>query len=363
MSLDFSKYVYTPVLKWKQGEYQALLRLSDDAKDKVLPLIEIPPIGWDFEKQQRAKTLDEHLEPFPRRIEVKWPKRPIFVDCGLLDPVELMATGQHPLLYAISAASDKASIAIPVTDIDRHPDYQSAVKSCLSESETGLCVRITMDHLGFRDLSSRITWLIGELSADTGNLHLVVDLGAPDFDPLTDLVGALKARLRNIVGQYSWKTYALAGTSFPESMGPLETGAQVIPRYEWLLYKLYISTLSRSERVPNFGDCAISHPVTPEGDMRVLQPSASVRYTVDDGWYVVKGMNVRKYKFGQYKSMCENVASSAYFCGSGYSKGDEYILGCSQGRESTGNLTTWRWVGVNHHITKVVDDLANLFAA
>jgi hypothetical protein len=363
MSPDFSKYVYTPILKWKLGEYQALLRLSNDAKDRVLPLIEIPPIGWDFEKQKQAKTLDQHLAPFGRRLEAKWPKRPIFIDCGLLDPLELMATGQHPLQYAISTAVERGSSAIPVTNVARHSSYQAAVKSCLSDSSTGLCIRVTMDHLGLPDLMSRISSLVGELGADTENLHLIVDLGAPEFEPLADLVGALKAKIATIEDQYPWRTYTLAGTSFPESMGPLETGAQIIPRYEWLLYKLYVSTLSPSERVPNFGDYAISHPITPEGDMRILQPSASVRYTMDDAWYVVKGRNVRKYKFGQYVPLCGVVASSTHFCGSGYSEGDDYIVECSQGIASTGTLTTWRWVGVNHHITKVIGDLSNLFSA
>ena len=42
--------MYIPILKWRQGEYLALDRLEDRVKDKVLPLIEIPPIEWDFEK-------------------------------------------------------------------------------------------------------------------------------------------------------------------------------------------------------------------------------------------------------------------------------------------------------------------------
>jgi hypothetical protein len=363
MTTDFSNFIYTPVLKWKQGEYQALMRLNDDTKSYVLPLIEIPPIGWDFEKQKLAKTLDEHMEPFARRVDAKWPKRPIFVDCGLLDPDGMMATGQHPLQYSISSAIERGSTAIPVTDFERPSAYQSAVNVCLSELETGLCIRIRMDQLVSPDLSSRISSLITGLGADIENLHLVIDIGSPEFNPLNDLASALKSRLGIISNLYPWRTYTLAATSFPESMAPLETGAQIIPRYEWLLYKHYLSILSPSDRVPNFGDYAISHPVAPEGDMRLLQPSASVRYTVNDGWYIVKGMNVRKYKFDQYRSLCRLVVSSPHFYGSGYSEGDAYVLGCSQGSVSTGTLTTWRWVGVNHHITKVVNDLASLSAA
>ena len=64
MNVDFSNYEYTPVLKWKQGEYQALLRLSDEAKSAVLPLIDIPPIGWDFEKQQQGRQRNQLMSGF-----------------------------------------------------------------------------------------------------------------------------------------------------------------------------------------------------------------------------------------------------------------------------------------------------------
>lgn len=360
MDTDFSNYDYTPILKWKQGEYQALLRLSDRTKYKVLPLVDIPPIGWDFEKQKYAKTLDEHLEPFSRRLRSKWGNRPIFVDLHLLDANQVMANGQHPVEFAVFAAIDQGANPIPVTAIDRQPNYQSGVKACISNVDSGVCIRVTIEHLGLPDLPSRIASLVHQIGANIDNLHIVVDLEAPSFDPLAALAGALKARLNDIPNQFAWRTFTLVGTSFPESMASLKTGPQVIPRSEWLLYKLYVSMLSQAELAPNFGDYTISHPVTPEGDMRLLQPSASIRYTIDDAWYILKGKNVRRYKFHQYRSLCGNVASSSFFYGSNFSEGDRYIVGCYQGGESTGNLTTWRWVGVNHHITKVVDDLSKM---
>ncbi len=63
---------YVPILKWKRGEYQALLRLSEKAKDALTPLIEIPPVGWDFENSKLAKSIDEHLERFGQRLHQKW---------------------------------------------------------------------------------------------------------------------------------------------------------------------------------------------------------------------------------------------------------------------------------------------------
>ena len=50
------------------------------------------------------------------------------------------------------------------------------------------------------------------------------------------------------------------------------------------------------------------------------------------------------------------------FRGSGFSSGDEYIAGCANGSRGVSNQTRWKEVGINHHITMVVRDLANLGA-
>ena len=67
--------MYVPILKWRQGEYLALGQLHPNVKDKVIPLIEIPPIEWDFEQKKEAKTIDEHLKPFANRLVKKWKYR------------------------------------------------------------------------------------------------------------------------------------------------------------------------------------------------------------------------------------------------------------------------------------------------
>ncbi len=39
---------YSPILKWKLGEYLALSRLNESVKNHIVPLIEIPKVGYDF---------------------------------------------------------------------------------------------------------------------------------------------------------------------------------------------------------------------------------------------------------------------------------------------------------------------------
>jgi hypothetical protein len=63
----------------------------------------------------------------------------------------------------------------------------------------------------------------------------------------------------------------------------------------------------------------------------------------------------------QYQKLCQAVTSSSCYSGAEFSYGDKYIADCAAGEESTGNLTTWRKVGTNHHLAKVVSDISSFF--
>ena len=92
-----TQFDYVPVLKWRQGEYQALLKLRTGQKDKIVPLLEITPPEFDFEIGKPAKSLDDHLRKFGPRLETKWGTRLALVDAGLIDPAARLIGGRHPL--------------------------------------------------------------------------------------------------------------------------------------------------------------------------------------------------------------------------------------------------------------------------
>ena len=146
-------------------------------------------------------------------------------------------------------------------------------------------------------------------------------------------------------------------------MGGLHLGGQRVTRYEWLFYKRLMRLLGKGERKPTFGDYAISHPNILTMDMRVVKPAGTLRYTVDDAWYVIKGPNVRENGTEQYHEHCATLTKSNLFLGRNFSEGDAYVERCGKRLEGPGNLTTWRWIGTNHHIEKVVSDISNFFAS
>jgi hypothetical protein len=112
-----------------------------------------------------------------------------------------------------------------------------------------------------------------------------------------------------------------------------------------------------------FGDYAISHPVQKELDPRTMRMSASIRYTTQENWLVVKGRNVRQYGFDQYFELCKTLVKRPEFSGKDYSWGDNYIADCAAGRTGPGNATTWRKVGTNHHLTVVEQEIASTHRA
>ena len=366
MQFDHSHYV--PCLRWKQGEYQAVLRLSDWAQDGLTPLIEAPAVGWDFEKERQTRTLDDHLVLFVKRIRAKWERRPCFVDLCRVGSEKRMASGAHPIRFVFDELRKLDCQATPVTYVDKDGASQQEMKTVSGMLGSGVCLRIRVEQAAKKSLTRDVDALLSTLGHDPERCDLILDLGAPpNFLPLKGLSKAIQGIVRTLPHLDSWRTFTFIGTSFPETMGGVKVGAEVVPRHEWQLYGILINSLRDDNlRLPAFGDYTIAHPGEHDADMRLVKPSAKIRYAITDNWYIVKGKNVREEKFGkfeQYRGLCRNVVESAYYCGPTYSWADAFIKSCADGTGKTGNLTTWVQVDINHHIEKVCRDIASFYAA
>jgi hypothetical protein len=94
-----------------------------------------------------------------------------------------------------------------------------------------------------------------------------------------------------------------------------------------------------------------------------MRPSASVRYTANGSWLVLKGRNLRDYGYEQFHDVCRELVGMAEYSGRDFSWGDGYIDDCANEIVGTGNLTTWRKVGTSHHIAFVEGQLASTFGS
>ncbi len=360
--MSFDNRHYLPCVRWKMGEYQAISRLSDMAMGSITPLIEVPEIGFDFENRTKSKSVDEHLAKTAKRIKDKWCGRPCFIDMQLLDPSERMTDGRHPVRHVFDDLRSRECFAIPVTGINRDADYQQAVNQVVSQDKRGLCLRISIEEAAGNNLKTAVDGALETGDLKARECDLVLDLRAPNFKPVEGFVKLVAGIIGRIPYLQQWRSFTLIGTSFPSSMAEVKKGESTLPRYEWILYKMLVSSLAEADvRPPTFGDYGISHPDVLLLDMRLVKPSATIRYTIDNAWLIIKGLNVRDYKFDQYKQHCQTIVDSTFYSGEGFSQGDEYIANCARGTEKTGNLSVWRWVGTNHHIERVVRDISSFY--
>jgi len=357
MSNGSSQYV--PCLRWKQGEYQAVLQLPPEVCDLIVPLIEVPEIGFDFETKSLKKTLDEHIRPFANRVYEKWGRRPCYIDLSLIDAAEGMADGRHPAGFVFDGLRERSVPAIPTFSLKQDTAMREELARASALDGNGVCVRIDLEEFAKADFADRISRFVDSIAAMPSESDLVLDLGAPNFDPVSgfaDLIEQLFARIPRLP---EWRTVTLLGTSFPSTMAEVGRGLTLRERKEWTLHGAVCDRLSkRSLRTPRFGDYAVAHPQLLQIDPRLVGPAASVRYTTTNGWLIAKGRNVRRNAGDQYHVLCQSIIDSTEFDGVDYSAGDAYIANCAGGSVSTGNLTTWRWVGTNRHITKVTSSLA-----
>lgn len=362
--VNLEPHYYIPWLRWKQGEYLALRRLSSVTKDSIVPLIEVPEIGFDFEAQTLSKSVDEHLEHFARRVKQNWGSRPCYVDMRLIDVQDRMANGQHPAEFVFNDLRSEGAVPTPVITPSPDAKFERVIKDVAAADGRGLCLRVGIVEAASEDLKATIDGVLRRSGLSAAECDFILDVGAPSFRPIQGFAGLVEGIIGRIPHLNHWQSFALIGTSFPSSMSQVPSGLSAIPRYEWQLYKRLVpKIIAVRQRIPNFGDYGINHPGVLELDMRLVKPYASLRYTIDDNWLLAKGKNTRDYGLGQFAGLCQSVVESQSFEDRGFSKGDEYIYDCAQGLESTGNLTTWRWVGTNHHLEKIVRDLANFVAA
>jgi hypothetical protein len=357
---------YVPVLKAKKGELDALEELSTRVRDSLTPLIELPDIPWDFEDEAPAKTVDQHLQKIPKRLADAWGAagRPLFVDLGLLDPGDRLATGDHPLAYVGHVCHQHGLQIIPVTGLRRDADYQSAVDRVSKQHGAGVALRVSPEDFDdvIDDPGVLPRCLPRTILLDKADL--IVDLGAISGQQLAALELAAKTALRGIPTLSAWRTLTLAGGAFPQNLSAFDRGFSAIDRYDWELWQSITTWASQKHlRIPTFGDYAIQSAGEIEDvDPRVMRMSASLRYALADTWLIVKGRNVKDHTYEEFRRVCQGLLQRAEFKGAAHCPGDMQLDRCGQGVVSTGNATTWRRAGTTHHITVVVDQIASLAA-
>lgn len=357
-----TRYMYVPALRWRQGEYQALARLSAVVKDCIVPYLTIPEVEFDFELWQPKKTVQEHVHPFSARFNAKWGQRPAWVGVHPSISGKPMGDGRDIFTYVFEALRVFQANAIPSIPLDASPPLIASVAVIVATDGLGAAISVRLEDLMKPDACTRIKALSVSLGLSLDEVDLVIDLGAPNFEPYDVFAGALIATMKRLGDLHSFRNFVVIGTAIPETFKNVAKGVDQLPRHDWLFYQALLAKIPAGLRRPNYGDYTLVHPEFTPVDMRKIKSAGKLVYTTSTAWEVRKGGAFRDNP-GQMHDHCASILASGKFSGAGFSSGDDYIAKCAARTKGPSNQPWWKFVTINHHITHVLDDLSTSGAA
>ena len=350
-----------PSLRWRQGESLALVDLAPEVKARIVPLITLPNVEFDFEFNKPVHTVQEHVDIFTRRYRTKWNARPAWLSVDATIADARVDSGSTVFKHVFASVLGFGSPVVPVVSVGNVPLDVGGLVSIVRHNRRGMAICIGLQHLAQTNSHRLVDDVRKTVALERDETDLIVDLEAPNFRPHETFADILISKLSGLVGLEEYRNLVVVSSAIPESFGKLEKGRNEIPRHDWRFYKVLIGRIPQEMRHPTYGDYAIVHPEFKVGDMRFIKPPGKLVYTTRDSWIVFKGGPFRD-DSSQMHDHCRNLLDSGCFSGAGYSKGDEYIAKCGAEDVGPSNPTRWKRVGINHHMTQVANDLAKLAA-
>jgi len=341
-----------PILKGKQGELWALREQGH--REGVYPIIEIPRIRWDYDADTPAKSIESHVSGFLREFERTLSRiGKCAVDAHLLDGdgADDSTIALHKTLQRSVHIGEPIT---PTTGLGRPSTYNHVAGEFARRYATGCVVRIERDDLyDVTELKAGIEHLLGEMRLRPDQIDFVIDLGFLREDGEREDLNFVIQVLPHIPYLNRWRSLWFSGGSFPEFLTSVAAdSSEYIPRIEWTIWNA-LAREARGKRVPSYSDYGIAHPISPDVDGRMMNMSASIRYTTEHHWLIVKGRSTRSHGYAQFRDVAGRLVESSDYCGRNFSEGDSYFDDCSEGTDGPGNATKWRQAGTSHHMRYV----------
>jgi hypothetical protein len=353
----FNPTHYVPIVRWRKAERTALAKLTAHDSTCLTPLVELVP--ENFKLGAKVSTIDQLANEISCQLFRAWSERPFFIDLHLLSQDILTRGSSHFLTLLGNCARNRQLSLIPVTGRDRDDRYQSAVLTVLSRHNKGACFRLSREDIQRPTLTQDLDCILSFLKIVPEEVDLLVDFRVMDSN-----APAFTTLCNQIPHIHKWRNFIVASGAFPEDLSGLEKNRiHKLERLDWISWRKQTIAGSPVTRMPIYSDYTIQYALYLE---RTGQSnySASIRYTAGDYWVIMRGESVRNEDgpgTAQWPANAQLLCEQDEYCKETFSDGDMYIKKMSLQSKEHGNPTTWLQAGINHHMTFVVRQLANLF--
>jgi hypothetical protein len=332
---------YYPILKWKQGEQNAVRFLDSADREPMIPILEIMPPG---QKQLAAFVMTSLAKTFkaePFAVDLKYVK-----------------TGGVPLV-----ALAKLCTSLQGNGYNAWPSINSADllaqlgQVSVLAGQPEVILRMRLQTLLLPTCAAAIT-AVRKAIGRNSVLHVLFEFGPiGDVDPVV-LAGVAMPFLQQTFASGEANYIGFAGGSFPITLQGIPVGVNnLLPRREW---HAWLSLLPKFEPL-RFGDYAVTNPDLPNiTNPAAMNASAAIRYALDGEWWLLRGRGTKTAGFAQYNTLCRVLISDSRYYHPPFSYGDQQYYNHAQPGAGPGNLTTWRRDATNHHLVQTVRRLAQL---
>lgn len=360
---------YLPILKAKEGEFKALESITSEISDNLMPLFEFTnftPLRLSpqqlLKRKKALPTIDTYLEGLVSKIIDAWvPDQHIFIDTHLIPTNSLVGAGLNRIQPIFEALADADVAAVPVIHTSYSGRLATAFQEVIEDQGNGMCLRLNRTDLASDDLDGLLGAMLERYEVEAGEVDLILDFGAVTGLEIALLANVIALQINALPHLNQWRTLTVASSAFPLSLSSLKPDTlNRLDRNDWNLWKAVAG--KKLKRKPFFGDYVIANPEMVVLDF-IPDISASLRYTGDEEFIVLRGKSRKKHGSEQTHALATTLVRLPDYSGEDFSEGDDWFMKCSTGESGPGSPTTWRQAGSNHHFHKVIEQLASLRVA
>lgn len=343
--------IYTPILKCKENDLMALGKVSDKTRQKIKPLIEVPPCP-------PKQNIDAYIYKISDYIKLHVPLGDIYVDVNGIKPGQVTSLDTSAIAEAYRLIRAKGRVFTPAygfyrdENVHRGEALWDELIAVVRENNAGFCFRLELDDL----TQPQETWsaIIEKgvlLELPTSSIDIMMDMGDINHKSVAELEEVILDFLISNRNTYNYRKLIISASCALKDVSSIEKeGVGSVRRNELLLWG---SLQKEIDDVTSLvmGDYGVVHPnfTDQTGNANM---NAKIRYTksMETHYFRGHGLLVPNKDFEQYHRLAKKVVDSGIYLGRNYSYGDKFLADVASCSKKPGVPGDWVLADMNHHI-------------